>query len=51
MFTAANETTASTLTYALRRLVQNPKIQTKMQEEIDRVVGRNRSVNLEDRIR
>lgn len=39
---AANETTATTLEWALLLLINNPDVQKKMQDEIDRVVGHDR---------
>jgi len=44
-----SDTGANTTNFAIRYLVQNPDVQTKMQEEIDRVLGRDRWVTLDDK--
>ncbi|KAM8853414.1 cytochrome P450 2F3-like isoform 2-T2 [Synchiropus picturatus] len=49
LFLAGTETTASTIRYALSILIKYPKIQEEMQQEIDSVVGRQRSPSMEDR--
>ncbi|XP_066096265.1 cytochrome P450 2C21-like [Saccopteryx bilineata] len=51
IFTAGTETTSSTLKYGLLLLLKHPKVTAKVQEEIDRVVGRNRSPCMQDRSR
>ncbi|CAJ1064933.1 Hypothetical predicted protein [Xyrichtys novacula] len=49
LFLAGTETTSSTLRYALNVLVKYPKIQESVQQEIDTVIGRERSPTIEDR--
>lgn len=38
-----------TLNFHFVNLINNPRVQVKMQEEIDRVVGRSRLPTLDDR--
>lgn len=47
-FTAATDTTAITLEWALAELINNPAVHQKAQEEIDKVVGSNRLVQESD---
>ena len=42
LFGGGTDTTANTMYWGLLFLLQNPEIQDKLQEEMDRVVGRNR---------
>lgn len=49
MFIAGSETTNKSIGFLMLHIIRNPEIQTKMQEEIDRVIGRNRLPTLEDR--
>ncbi|GAB1302392.1 Cytochrome P450 2C29 [Apodemus speciosus] len=49
LFGAGTETTSTTLRYALLLLVKYPHVTAKVQEEIERVVGRNRSPCMQDR--
>lgn len=49
MFMAGSETTSKTLGFMFLYLLLNTDVQKKAQEEIDRVVGRNRLPSLEDR--
>lgn len=48
-FVAGGETTATTLRWAVLLLSYHPEVQIKMQEEIDRVIGRERLPTLDDR--
>lgn len=49
LFVAGAETTSNTLEFAMLYMVLHPEVQTKVQEEIDRVVGKSRRVTLEDK--
>ena len=49
IFMAGTETTANSLRWAVLYLMEYPEAQTKIQQEIDRVVGRNRFPRLADR--
>ncbi|XP_041517041.1 cytochrome P450 2C25-like [Microtus oregoni] len=49
LFGAGTETTSTTLRYALLLLLKHPDVTAKVQEEIHRVVGRNRSPCMQDR--
>ncbi|XP_075830091.1 cytochrome P450 2C27 isoform X2 [Microtus pennsylvanicus] len=49
LFSAGTETTSTTLRYALLLLLKHPDVTAKVQEEIHRVVGRNRSPCMRDR--
>ncbi|CAG2064717.1 unnamed protein product, partial [Timema podura] len=51
LFAAGAESVSNTLGFALLYLVLNPQVQEKTHEELDRVVGRNRKVSMEDRQR
>ncbi|KAF9557275.1 cytochrome P450 [Agrocybe pediades] len=48
MFSAGAETTSGTLLYFIQAMVLYPEIQKKAQEELDRVVGRDRIPTFED---
>ena len=48
MFTAGSETTSTTLAWAVSYMITQPGVQTRVQEEIDRVLG-DRAPTLEDR--
>ncbi|KAI5058385.1 hypothetical protein GOP47_0026555 [Adiantum capillus-veneris] len=48
LFIGGSETSASTVEWALAELLNNPKEMTMVQEELDKVVGRDRLVEDED---
>ncbi|MCE2056089.1 hypothetical protein HAX54_044029 [Datura stramonium] len=45
MITAGMDTIAITVEWAMAELVKNPRVQQKIQEELDRVIGSERTVN------
>lgn len=49
MFMAGSETTSNSLTFGFMYLILFPDVQKKAQEEIDRVIGRDRAPSLDDR--
>lgn len=51
LFVAGTETTSTTLRYALLLLMKHPHVTDKVQKEIERVIGRNRTPCMQDRSR
>ncbi|XP_045710271.1 cytochrome P450 2C15-like isoform X2 [Phyllostomus hastatus] len=49
LFGAGTETTSTTLRYALLLLLKHPEVLAKVQEEVDHVVGRDRSPCMKDK--
>ncbi|KAM9296320.1 cytochrome P450 2C20-like [Gastrophryne carolinensis] len=50
LFIAGTGTTSSTLRWLLKLMMENPEIQKKVQEEIDAVIGPQKSPSLEHRL-
>ncbi|NXB07328.1 CP2D3 protein, partial [Cnemophilus loriae] len=48
LFTAGSETTSTTLRWALLYMLLHPEIQSKVQAEIDKVIGRERAATMKD---
>ncbi|XP_072041130.1 cytochrome P450 2U1-like [Amphiura filiformis] len=49
LFGAGTETSATTTKWALLYMMLNPNVQSRVQQELDEVVGRNRPISLKDR--
>ncbi|XP_071452856.1 methyl farnesoate epoxidase-like [Hetaerina americana] len=49
LFMAGSDTTFNSLTFSMLYMILYPEVQHKVQEELDRVVGRDRLPSLEDR--
>ena len=49
LVSGGSETVTYTANFAIRYWVQYPDVQTKMYEEIDRVVGKDRWITLDDK--
>lgn len=49
MFMAGSETTSKSLGFGFLYMLLHPEVQRKAQEEIDRVIGRERTPTLNDR--
>ncbi|XP_075430115.1 cytochrome P450 2D6-like isoform X1 [Ascaphus truei] len=51
LFTAGTETSTTTLRWALLFMLRYPDVQSKVQEEIDRVIGRDRKPTMGDMLK
>ncbi|XP_019943606.2 cytochrome P450 2G1-like [Paralichthys olivaceus] len=49
LYLAGTETTSSTIRFALSVFIKYPKVQERMQQEIDTVIGQHRYPHMEDR--
>ncbi|NWX41370.1 CP2DH protein, partial [Steatornis caripensis] len=50
LFGAGSETTSTTLRWAVLYMLLHPEIQSKVQAEIDKVIGRERTPTMEDQV-
>ncbi|NXK09924.1 CP2DK protein, partial [Herpetotheres cachinnans] len=50
LFAAGSETTSTTLRWAFLYMLLHPEIQSKVQAEIDKVIGRERSPTMKDQV-
>ncbi|NXN45078.1 CP2DH protein, partial [Rhinoptilus africanus] len=50
LFAAGSETTSTTLRWAILYMLLHPEIQSKVQAEIDKVIGRGRSPTMKDQV-
>ncbi|KGL88151.1 Cytochrome P450 2D17, partial [Charadrius vociferus] len=50
LFVAGSETTSTTLRWAILYMLLHPEIQRKVQAEIDKVIGRERSPTMKDQV-
>ncbi|XP_037660990.1 cytochrome P450 2C23-like [Choloepus didactylus] len=51
LFSAGTETTTSTLKFGLLLLMKHPEVEAKVHEEIDRVIGRDQSPCMKDKMK
>ncbi|NXS91868.1 CP2D3 protein, partial [Jacana jacana] len=50
LFTAGSDTTSTTLRWAILYMLLHPEVQSKVQAEIDKVIGRERSPTMKDQV-
>uniref|UniRef100_A0A803ST57 Uncharacterized protein n=1 Tax=Anolis carolinensis TaxID=28377 RepID=A0A803ST57_ANOCA len=50
LFIAGTETSSTTIRYFFMTLLEHPEVQAKIQDEIDRVIGRERMPTMKDRL-
>ncbi|KAM6184561.1 cytochrome P450 2C23-like [Rhynchocyon petersi] len=51
LFVAGTETTSSTLRFGLLLMMKHPEVEAKVHEEIDHVIGRNKSPCMKDKMK
>ena len=49
LFAGGSETAAKVVTFAVRDLIQEPQLQARMWDEVDKVVGEQRPVQVANR--